>query len=82
MICFAACVGFQAWEFLGSHDDPARARSLFKSVRAGWVKVSQHDRSNGQEKQRGNHMEVPRRFEVRVSLAVTLNLTLHDVNVL
>ncbi|CAM9312259.1 unnamed protein product [Scytosiphon promiscuus] len=37
-ICFAACLGFQAWEFLGSHDDPARARSLFKSVRAGWVK--------------------------------------------
>ncbi|CAM9576254.1 unnamed protein product [Ectocarpus sp. 4 AP-2014] len=37
-ICFAVCVGFQTWEFLGSHDDPARARTLFKAVRAGWVK--------------------------------------------
>ncbi len=35
----AACVAFQTWEFIGSHDEPARARSLFKSVRAGWVKV-------------------------------------------
>lgn len=34
-----ACIAFQTWEFVGSHDDPARARSLFKSVRAGWVKV-------------------------------------------
>lgn len=40
LVCFAVCIAFQAWEFLGSHDDPARARSLFKSVRAGWVKVS------------------------------------------
>lgn len=39
VVCFAACIAFQTWEFVGSHDDPARARSLFKSVRAGWVKV-------------------------------------------
>lgn len=39
MVCFTVCIAFQAWEFVGSHDDPARARSLFKSVRAGWVKV-------------------------------------------
>ncbi|CAM9200362.1 unnamed protein product [Ectocarpus sp. 12 AP-2014] len=37
-ICFVVCAGFQTWEFLGSHDDPARARTLFKAVRAGWVK--------------------------------------------
>lgn len=38
-MCFAACIAFQTWEFVGSHHEPARARSLFKSVRAGWVKV-------------------------------------------
>eukprot|EP00752_Nemacystus_decipiens_P004671 g4259.t1 len=38
LVCFTACIAFQTWEFVGNHDDPARARSLFKSVRAGWVK--------------------------------------------
>ncbi|CAM9697700.1 unnamed protein product [Pylaiella littoralis] len=38
VVCFTLCIAFQTWEFVGSHDDPARARSLFKSVRAGWVK--------------------------------------------
>lgn len=42
VLCFTACIAFQAWEFVGSHDDPARARSLFKSVRAGWVKVCRY----------------------------------------
>lgn len=39
LVCFAVCVAFQTWEFVGAHDDVARAKSLFKSVRAGWVKV-------------------------------------------
>lgn len=40
-ICFVLCGSFQAWEFLRTEDGPqARARTLFKSVRSGWVTVS------------------------------------------
>ncbi|CAM9312411.1 unnamed protein product [Scytosiphon promiscuus] len=36
--CFAICIGFQAWEFAGPHNPKvARARALFRDVRAGWI---------------------------------------------
>eukprot|EP00752_Nemacystus_decipiens_P017140 g15355.t1 len=40
LVCFAVCIAFQAWEFLGpkNHPDACRARVLFTAVRAGWVK--------------------------------------------
>lgn len=38
VICFLVCGCFQAWEFLRKDDvAKARARTLFKSVRSGWV---------------------------------------------
>lgn len=39
VVCFALCFTFQTWEFIGNHNDIARARKLFAEVRAGWVTV-------------------------------------------
>ncbi|CAB1102130.1 unnamed protein product [Ectocarpus sp. CCAP 1310/34] len=37
-VCFTVCAAFQGWEFCGPHKpERAKARALFRDVRAGWV---------------------------------------------